>query len=182
VATWYLTGAEAGAASAQYRLGTFYAKGRGVARDDLEAAKWLSAAAEQGYAKAVPELADVYFVLAQRYEKSGGVAQNQQNATQFYAQAASLGNKRAVDRLAEIREKAGDRDSALKLREFFARAPEIRAPEKLPVGFNLDPGKDEQREIQIRVAGTAQAASASMSADAFQIIFWIPPQQKNKWN
>lgn len=56
-----------------------------------------------------------------------------------------------------------------KLREFFTRAPEIREWQKLPVGFNLDPGKDEQREIQIRVAGTAQAASASMAADAYQI-------------
>jgi hypothetical protein len=65
-----------------------------------------------------------------------------------------------------------------KLREFFARAPEIPAAQKPPLGFNLDPGKDEQREIQIRVAGNAQAASASMSADAYQIIFWIPPQPK----
>ena len=176
-AAWYRTGAEAGVASAQYRLGSFYAKGRGVARDEVEAAKWLSAAAEQGYAKAVPELADVYLVLAQRYEKGEGVAQNQQAALQFYAQAAALGNKAAVGHLAEIREKAGDRDGAAKLREFFARAPEVRASEKLPVGFNLDPGKDEQREMQIRVAGTAQAASASMAADAFQVIFWIPPQK-----
>ena len=177
-AAWYRSGAEAGVASAQYKLGIFYAKGRGVARDDLEAAKWLSAAAEQGYAKAVPELADVYFVLGQRYDKGEGVAQNQQTAQQYYAQSASLGNKRALDRLVEIREKAGDRDGASKLREFFARAPAIPERQKLPVGFNLDPGKDEQREIQIRVAGTAQAASAAMAADAYQIIFWIPPQPK----
>lgn len=177
-AAWYRTGAEGGVASAQYRLGTFYAKGRGVARDELEAAKWLSAAAEQGYAKAVPELADVYFVLGQRYEKGEGIAQNQQAAQQFYAQAAALGNKRAVDHLMEIREKAGDRDGAAKLREFFARAPEIREAPKLPVGFNLDSGKDEQRETQIRVAGTGQAASAAQAADAFEVIFWIPPQQR----
>ncbi len=175
---WYRIGAEAGVASAQYKLGSFYAKGRGVARDDLEAAKWLSAAAEQGHAKAVPELADVYFALAQRYEKGEGVAQNQQAALQFYGQAAALGNRRALDHLVEVRERAGDRDAASKLREFFARAPETREREKLPVGFNLDPGKDEQREMQVRVASTGQAASASMAADAFQVIFWIPPQPK----
>ena len=177
-AVWYRTGAEAGIASAQYRLGTFYAKGRGVARDDLEAAKWLSAAADQGYAKAAPELADLYFALAQRYEKGDGIAQNQQTATQYYAQAAALGHKRALDRLVELREKAGDREGAAKLREFLAHAPAIREREKLPVGFNLDPGRDEQREIQIRVANAGQAASAAIAADAFQVIFWIPPQQK----
>jgi len=76
-----------------------------------------------------------------------------------------------------MHEKAGDRDGAAELREFFGRAPGVRAAPKLPVGFNLDPGKDEQREMQIRVAGTAQASSAAMAADAFEVIFWIPPQQ-----
>ena len=91
-----------------------------------------------------------------------------------------FGNKRALDRLVEIREKAADRDSAAKLREFIARAPAIREAQKLPVGFNLDPGKDEQRELQIRVAGTTQFESATMAADAFQIILWIPPQVQGK--
>jgi TPR repeat protein len=177
-ANWYRTGAEAGVASAQFRLGTFYAKGRGVGRDDLEAAKWLSAALEQGYAKAVPELAEVYFILGQRYEKGEGVAQNLQAAQQYYVQAAALGNKRALDRLVENREKAGDRDAASKLREFFARGPEFRERPKWPVGFDLDPGKDDQREIQIRVANSGSVESAAMAADAFQIILWIPPQPK----
>ena len=175
-AAWYRTGAEAGIASAQYKLGTFHAKGHGVARDDLEAAKWLSAALDQGYAKAATELADVFFVLAQRNEKGEGVPQNQQAALQFYSQAAMLGNKRAVEHLVALNEKAGDRDTASKVREFFARPPEIRAAPQFPVGFNLDPGKDEQREMQIRVAGTAQASSAAMAADSFEVIFWIPPQ------
>jgi len=175
-AAWYRTGAEAGIASAQYKLGTFRAKGYGVVRDDLEAAKWLSAALDQGYAKAATELADVFFVLAQRYEKGEGVPQNQQAALQFYSQSAMLGNKRAVEHLVALNEKAGDRDGAAEVREFFARPPEIRAAPQFPVGFNLDPGKDEQREMQIRVAGTAQAASAAMAADSFEVIFWIPPQ------
>ena len=175
---WYRSGAEAGVASAQYKLGVFYAKGHGVARDELEAVKWLTRALDQGYAKAAPELADANLVLGQRYEKGEGVVQNRQTAQQFYSQAAMLGNKRALDRLVEMSEKAGDRDSAAKLREFLAQAPGIRAAEKLPVGFNLDAGKDEQREMQIRAAGTGQAASAAMAADAFEVIFWIPPPQK----
>ncbi len=63
-------------------------------------------------------------------------------------------------------------------RDEIARVPEIREREKLPVGCNLDPGKDEQREMQIRVAGTGQMASAAMAAHAFTIIVWIPPQNK----
>lgn len=174
-AAWYRAGAEAGVASAQYKLGSFHLKGHGVARDELEAAKWLAAAAQQGYAKAVPELANIYFRLAQKYEKGKGVAQNQQTALQFYSQAASLGNKRAVEHLAALSEKAGDREGAAKLREFFARQPEIRSAPKLPAGFNLDPGRDEQREMQIRVASTGVVAAAAMAADAYQVILWFPP-------
>jgi TPR repeat protein len=133
---------------------------------------------EQGYTQAVPALAQAYLVLGQQYEKGEGVLPNQQAALRFYTQAAALGNKRAVEHLAKMRERTGDLAGAAQLRELFARGPEIRAAEKLPVGFNLDPGKDEQRERRIRVAGTAQAASASMAADAFEVIFWIPPRTK----
>ncbi len=175
---WYRTGAEAGVASAQYKLGMFYVKGHGVARDELEAVKWLTRALDQGYVKAAPELAELYFVLGQRYENGEGVAQNRQTALQYYSQSGLLGNKRAVDYLVKMQERGGDRDGAAKLREFLAQAPGIREAPRLPLGFNLDPGKDEQREMQIRAAGTGQAASAAMAADAFEVIFWIPPTQK----
>jgi hypothetical protein len=57
-----------------------------------------------------------------------------------------------------------------------ARALETRAPASLPTGFNLDPGKDQQREMQIRVVGTGQVASAAVAGDALTVIMWIPPQ------
>jgi TPR repeat protein len=44
--------AEDGDAKAQYALGKMYAHGRGVAEDDVEAAKWYRMAAEQGHAHA----------------------------------------------------------------------------------------------------------------------------------
>src|SRR5512139_2231427 len=40
--------AESGDAGAQFRIGTMYAEGLGVTRDDAEAAKWFRRAAEQG--------------------------------------------------------------------------------------------------------------------------------------
>ena len=42
--------AERGEASAQFRLGTMYAEGRGVVRDQAKAAQWFNRAAQQGNA------------------------------------------------------------------------------------------------------------------------------------
>jgi hypothetical protein len=176
-ASWYRTGAEAGVASAQYKLGMFYAKGSGVARNELEAVTWLTRALDQGYAKAAPELGEVNFTLGQRYENEAG-EQNRQTALQYYSQAGVLGNKRAVDQLVKLQERSGKAGDAAKLREFFAQVPPMREAPKLPVGFNLDAGKDEQREIQIRSAGTGVAASNAQAADAWEVIFWIPPKPK----
>jgi TPR repeat protein len=44
--------AEQGDASAQFNLGQIYRKGKGVAQNDAEAAKWYRKAAEQGHVKA----------------------------------------------------------------------------------------------------------------------------------
>ena len=44
--------ASAGNARAEYRLGVCYAKGLGVPRNFGRAVKWLSKAADQGYARA----------------------------------------------------------------------------------------------------------------------------------
>jgi hypothetical protein len=45
---------------------------------------------------------------------------------------------------------------------------------KPPTGFNLDAGNDEQRERQIRVAGTGQALAAAVPADELMVIVYIP--------
>jgi TPR repeat protein len=57
---WYRAGAEAGIASAQYRLGTMYAKGENVARNDRLAAEWLLRAAEQGHPQARKAAGEAY--------------------------------------------------------------------------------------------------------------------------
>ena len=44
--------AEQGNPSAQYDLGVLYEKGRGVAKDEVEAATWYRKAADQGYEQA----------------------------------------------------------------------------------------------------------------------------------
>lgn len=52
--------AEAGDAQAQLSLGGMYANGRGVAKDDAEAAKWWRKAADQGRAQAQYNLGGMY--------------------------------------------------------------------------------------------------------------------------
>jgi hypothetical protein len=52
--------AELDNAGAQYGLGTLYAEGKGVPRDDVEAAKWFRKAAQQGHAKAQIVLGYMY--------------------------------------------------------------------------------------------------------------------------
>ena len=48
----WIQAAEQGHVEAQFKLGTAYSKGKGVAKNLEEAAKWYKMAAEQGHAKA----------------------------------------------------------------------------------------------------------------------------------
>ncbi len=52
--------AEQGDASAQYYLGRAYARGEGVAKDQVEGVKWLRKAAGQGHRWAQDDLGDAY--------------------------------------------------------------------------------------------------------------------------
>jgi clan AA aspartic protease (TIGR02281 family) len=53
---WYRKAAEQGLAIAQNNLGIMYRDGRGVARDDQQAAAWFRKAADQGFADAAKNL------------------------------------------------------------------------------------------------------------------------------
>ena len=52
--------AEHGDAGAQFELGAMYEAGRGVSRDDAEAAKWYRKSADQGFGRAQLALAFIY--------------------------------------------------------------------------------------------------------------------------
>ena len=54
--------AEQGNADAQFNLGVMYANGRGVLKDDAEAARWYRMAAEQGHAGAQSNLGVRYAI------------------------------------------------------------------------------------------------------------------------
>jgi TPR repeat protein len=61
-----------------------YFKGKGVAQDHMEAARWTRKAADQGLAEAQSNLGDMYF-------KSKGVAQDHMEAARWTRKAANQG-------------------------------------------------------------------------------------------
>ena len=158
---WYRAGAEAGIASAQYRLGMMYAKGEGVARDERTAADWLLKAAHQGHPEARKEAAELFFALGEDL------------------QAASLGHEGAARRLADKLIKAGQPDTAAELMRNFRDNQRRRLPPP-PVhaqGVATDPGDDPRRTIMVRIAGVgvAQAAAADPAiGNVYDIIRWFP--------
>ena len=76
--------AEQGDAVAQNELGSRYYAGRGVERDDAEAARWTRLAAAQGYAPAQYNLGLLHF-------RNRGVAGNDAEAARWYRAAAEQG-------------------------------------------------------------------------------------------
>ena len=80
--------AKAGDPVARFKLAGFYARGEGVAQDLVEAAKWLTLAAEQGYAPAQNNLAVCYSTGA-------GVPKDQAKAIEWIRNSAEQGYARA---------------------------------------------------------------------------------------
>jgi TPR repeat protein len=76
--------AEAGDATAQYRLGVMYAEGKGVAPNDVEAARWFERAAVQGDATA-------QYDLGASYAEGMGVPKDNAAAAKWFRRAADQG-------------------------------------------------------------------------------------------
>ncbi len=76
--------AELGDATAQARLGSMYAAGRGVEQNHAEAAKWWRQAADLG-------LADAQFGLGMLYETGQGGRLDYKEAAKWYRKAADQG-------------------------------------------------------------------------------------------
>ena len=90
--------AEGGDAVAQNDLGSAYAFGGGVERNNEEAAKWFALAAKAGLAEAQANLGYLY-------EKGWGVAQDYGAALDQYRAAAEGGNAQAQTRIGLFYEK-----------------------------------------------------------------------------
>jgi hypothetical protein len=134
----YLTrAAEKGQAVAQYRLGSMYEHGQGVAIDPVKAAHWYELSAVQGNRKAMHNLAVYYaarkdmadsarwfakaaglglpdsqFNLAILYERGDGVPQSLADAFKWYSIAAASGDAESRTRMILLRSQLSDADKA----------------------------------------------------------------------
>ena len=87
--------AMAGDMAAQYEIGLRFGEGRGVPRNERQAAYWLDLAAKQG-------LAPAQFRLGGYYEKGIGVKKDLAAARELYLAAATKGNAKAMHNLAVL--------------------------------------------------------------------------------
>ncbi len=101
--------AEKGHKKAQYRLGRCYSKGRGVAEDDVKAAKWYQKSVDQGYSKAE-------YQLAKCYVKGNGVPKDEAKALALLKKAIG-GKKNGKEIKAKLDEEAAEgKGAATKLK------------------------------------------------------------------
>lgn len=84
--------AEQGDTNAQFQLGVAYDQGRGVAKNQAEAAIWYRKAADQGHATAQNSLGSMY-------QFGEGVPQNDSEAVTWYQNAANQGYGEAYTNL-----------------------------------------------------------------------------------
>ena len=87
--------AVAGEMAAQYEIAVRFGEGRGVPRNERQAASWLELAAKQG-------LAPAQFRLGGYYEKGIGVKKDLAAARDLYLAAAAKGNAKAMHNLAVL--------------------------------------------------------------------------------
>ena len=80
--------AEQGDASAQFKLGTFYHDGTGVAEDHKQAAQWYLKAAEQDFV-------DAQYYIAIFYDFGMGLKEDDKQAVEWYLKAAEQGHEEA---------------------------------------------------------------------------------------
>ena len=85
--------AEKGDLEAHFNLAACYARGLGVARDQVEAVKWVRKAAEKGYPLA-------QFSLGNCYDNGNGVTKNAVEAAKWMRKAADQGFAKAQNTLA----------------------------------------------------------------------------------
>lgn len=93
-----LPAAQAGDANAQYLIGTQFWRGRGVARNDADAARWFASAAERNHADAMTDLAAMYRL-------GEGVEKDTRRTFSLLMKAADLDNATAQHDLGQAYQK-----------------------------------------------------------------------------
>lgn len=89
---WFRSAAEQGLPRAELEVAMAYASGRGVTRNDVEAARWMQKAAAHGEAFAE-------YALGSMYDEGSGLPQDEAEAVKWYTKAAMQNLDRAQYRL-----------------------------------------------------------------------------------
>ena len=91
-------------ATAQYRLGDMYKKGKGLPRDDDRACQWYAKAAATFKIAAKQGYVDAQLRLGDMYKEGRGVPQDDGRACQWYAKAAAQGHNAGLNALTQLAE------------------------------------------------------------------------------
>ena len=145
--------AERGDSDAQNKLGTFYANGQSVARDDVQAVFWWSEAAAQGNAPA-------QFSLAQMYFTGRGVAQDEAMALKWVRRAAEQGHAEAETVLGSMYAagRGVSKDDVQALQWFNRAAEQGNADAQNNLGIFYASGRGTPREDAAAVQWLRKAA------------------------
>lgn len=153
--------AEQGHVLAQTLVGSLYAYGQGVERDDAVAARWFQRAAEAGSAQA-------QYNLAILYENGWGVSKDLQQARHWYRTAADQGRTDAANRYALLTAPAGGHDTATTTGTAVTPAattelmPHI--PIEPPTTTTTQPGNDDQAGLVWMAAQPADNFTLQLAA------------------
>ncbi|HMI97473.1 MAG TPA: tetratricopeptide repeat protein [Micropepsaceae bacterium] len=166
-ARWLLSAAYKGEPTAEYWLGTLYARGRGVPADAFQASHWYEAGAKQGNLRAMHSLAvanfegwgrekdyveaakwfekaaqlgsvDSQYNLAVLYERGTGVPKSLSDAYRWYAIAAAGGDKESHGRVAAVAKQLSKTDLEAAIRAATGFKPQ-RADETANAATGLAP-------------------------------------------
>ena len=156
--------ADQGVASVQFTLGSVYAKGSGVAKDEAQAVAWYRKAADQGYANAENSLGVAYAL-------GNGVAKDEAVAVAWYRKAADQGDAEAQANLgAMYYEGTGvDRNVAQAVAWYRKAADQGDRNGQYNLGLAYDSGAGVQKDEAQAAAWYLKAATQGSAEAQFNL-------------
>lgn len=156
--------AESGDMVAQFQAGIVYRNGRGVPRDDAEAARWYMKAARQGHPGA-------QFNLGLMYLAGEGIARSDTEAAQWMRKAAEQGHATAQFNLGAFYTRGQGVDKSASDAERWTRkaAEQGLAPAQVALGDMYDEGRGVPADGVLSAAWYRKAAEQGDATGQFYL-------------
>ena len=155
--------AEKGDAEAQCNLGFMYASGRGVTKDEFEAAKWFRKASEQGDAKA-------QYFLGFMNASGRGVTKDEKEAVHWFRKAAEQGYAEAVNWLRKASEQ-GDAEAQYALGFIYISGRGVTKDKKQAIYWCREAAKRGNTKAQSNL-GVQYSMGAGVAKDYVESYKW----------